>query len=144
MTISSREDGRIVANSLARMGIEGLAGQAIGDLSGGQQQRVFLARALAQEPHILLMDEPFTGVDMPTQEATLGLLDSLRGTDVTAMIATHDLSLAAGKFDEMLLLNGRLIACGTPEEVMRQEHLSQAFGTHLTVLPDGRVVVDVH
>jgi ABC-type Mn2+/Zn2+ transport system ATPase subunit len=141
---ASRQDRQIVQKCLAQLGIEDLGRHAIGDLSGGQQQRVFLARALAQEPHILLMDEPFTGVDIPTQEATLGLLDSLRGTDVTAMIATHDLSLAAGKFDEMLLLNGRLIACGKPKEVMRQEHLSQAFGTHLTVLPDGSVVVDVH
>jgi len=141
---ASSEDRQVVRQSLVQMGIEDLASYAIGDLSGGQQQRVFLARALAQEPHILLMDEPFTGVDMPTQEATLGLLDDLRGTDVTAMIATHDLSLAAGKFDQMLLLNGRLIACGKPEAVMRQENLSQAFGTHLTVLGDGSVVVDVH
>jgi ABC-type Mn2+/Zn2+ transport system ATPase subunit len=140
----SEKDRLVVGKSLAQMGIAELARKAIGDLSGGQQQRVFLARALAQEPHILLMDEPFTGVDMPTQEATLGLLDDLRGTDVTAMIATHDLNLAAGKFDRMLLLNGRLIACGKPEEVMKQENLSQAFGTHLMVLADGSVVVDVH
>jgi manganese/iron transport system ATP-binding protein/manganese/zinc/iron transport system ATP- binding protein len=126
------------------MDITGLEGQSINDLSGGQQQRVFLARALAQEPHILLMDEPFTGVDVTTQETTLGLLDDLRAVDVTVMIATHDLTQAADKFDLMLLLNHRLIAFGPPAEVMRQENIVKAFGARLTVLPDGSMIVDEH
>jgi ABC-type Mn2+/Zn2+ transport system ATPase subunit len=138
----TRRDRQAVNGSLAQMGIADLAGQSIGDLSGGQQQRVFLARALAQEPHILLMDEPFTGVDLTTQDATLRLLDDLRAAQVTAMIATHDLNLAADKFDLMLLLNHRLIAFGKPAEVMKQEGLSKAFGSHLTLLGDGSVVVD--
>ncbi len=138
----TRQDRQAVSNSLAQMGIGNLAGRSIGDLSGGQQQRVFLARALAQEPHILLMDEPFTGVDVTTQEATLRLLDDLRAAQVTAMIATHDLNLAADKFDLMLLLNRSLIAFGPPAEVMKQEYLSQAFGSRLTLLGDGSVVVD--
>jgi len=139
---ASREDQQAVSKSLAQMGIANLAGSSIGDLSGGQQQRVFLARALAQEPHILLMDEPFTGVDMTTQDATLGLLDDLRPADVTAMIATHDLNLAAGKFDLLLLLNHRVIAFGTPSEVMKQENLATAFGSRMAVLADGSVVID--
>jgi ABC-type Mn2+/Zn2+ transport system ATPase subunit len=139
---SSRQDRQVVQRSLGQMGIGPLGGQPIGDLSGGQQQRVFLARALAQEPHILLMDEPFTGVDLTTQETTLQLLDDLRAAEVTAMIATHDLNLATGKFDLMLLLNRRLIAFGKPEEVMRQEHLALAFGPEMTVLADGSVVID--
>ena len=138
----TRRDREAVSRSLAQMGIANLAAQSIGDLSGGQQQRVFLARALAQEPHILLMDEPFTGVDLTTQDATLHLLDDLHAAKVTAMIATHDLNLAADKFDLMLLLNHRLIAFGTPAEVMKQEFLSKAFGSHLTLLGDGSVVVD--
>ncbi len=138
----TRRDRQAVESSLAQMGIADLAGQSIGDLSGGQQQRVFLARALAQEPHILLMDEPFTGVDVTTQETTLRLLQDLRATQVTAMIATHDLNLAAGQFDLMLLLNHQLIAFGTPPEVMKQEHLSKAFGSRMTVLGDGTVVLD--
>lgn len=101
-------DHQTVSASLSQMGIANLAGQSIGDLSGGQQQRVFLARALAQEPHILLMDEPFTGVDLTTQDATLRLLDDLRPARVTAMIATHDLNLAADKFDLMLLLKSSI------------------------------------
>ncbi len=139
---ASAHDKQVVEKSLAQMGIAETANRSISDLSGGQQQRVFLARALAQEPHILLMDEPFTGVDAPTQEATLNLLDGLRDAQVTAMISTHDLNLAATRFDLMLLLNHRLVAFGKPEEVMKQAHLADAFGSHLTILPDGTVVVD--
>ncbi len=139
---ASRTDKQVVEKSLAQMGVANLSRQSISDLSGGQQQRVFLARALAQEPHILLMDEPFTGVDVTTQEATLKLLDDLRATEVTAMISTHDLNLAASKFDLMLLLNHRLIAFGTPDEVMKQANLANAFGSQLTILPDGTVMVD--
>ena len=87
------------------MGIAELAGAPIGELSGGQQQRVFLARALAQEPHILLMDEPFTGVDASTQEATLLLLDRLRERHITVLVTTHDLDMAAHRFDQ--------VACST-------------------------------
>jgi manganese/iron transport system ATP-binding protein len=139
---SSLQDKQIVQKSLAQLGISDLSRNSIGDLSGGQQQRVFLARALALEPHILLMDEPFTGVDVTTQDATLRLLDELRTAGVTAMISTHDLNLAAARFDLMLLLNHRLIAFGKPEEVMRQENLVKAFGSQLTVLADGSVVID--
>jgi len=140
----SPQDRQVVGRSLAQMGIAHLAERSISELSGGEQQRVFLARALAQEPHILLMDEPFTGVDVPTQESTLGLLDDLRAEDVTAMIATHDLGVAVEKFDLMLLLNHRLIAFGPPAEVMKQEHILRAFGARLTVLPDGSMVIDEH
>ncbi len=139
---SSQHDKQVVEKSLAQLGIGDLARSSIGDLSGGQQQRVFLARALALEPHILLMDEPFTGVDVTTQDATLKLLDELRAASVTAMISTHDLNLAAARFDLMLLLNHRLIAFGKPGQVMRQEYLVKAFGSQLTVLADGSVVID--
>ncbi len=140
----SAYDRKVVKRSLEQLGIAGLAGRSIGELSGGQQQRVFLARSLAQEPHILLMDEPFTGVDVTTQEATLKLLDDLQAAEVTAMISTHDLNLAASKFDLMLLLNQRLIAFGPPAEVLRQATLAQAFGSQVIVLPDGTTFVDDH
>ncbi len=113
----------------------------IGELSGGQQQRVFLARALAQEPHILLMDEPFTGVDVSTQDATLTLLDQLREHNVTLMVSTHDLNLAMNRFDLVLLINHRVIAFGTPAQVFTPEHISQAFGKHVLAFGD-KVVVD--
>jgi ABC-type Mn2+/Zn2+ transport system ATPase subunit len=140
----SRQDRQIVGRSLSQLGIGHLARRSISELSGGEQQRVFLARALAQQPHILLMDEPFSGVDVPTQESTLGLLDDLRAEDVTAMIATHDLGIAMEKFDLILLLNHRLIAFGSPSDVMKREHVMQAFGARLTVLPDGSMVADQH
>jgi manganese/iron transport system ATP-binding protein/manganese/zinc/iron transport system ATP- binding protein len=141
---ASRADREVVARSLAQMGITALANRSISELSGGEQQRAFLARALAQEPHILLMDEPFTGVDLPTQKSTMELLDDLRAEDVTAMIATHDLGVAIQKFDLILLINHRLVAFGPPAEVMKRDLIAQAFGEHLTTLPDGSVIVNEH
>jgi ABC-type Mn2+/Zn2+ transport system ATPase subunit len=138
----ARLDREIVQTSMRQMGIEDLANHSISDLSGGQQQRVFLARALAQQPHIILMDEPFTGVDTTTQEATMHLLDHLRQQKVTVLISTHDLTLAAARFDSILLLNKRLLAYGSPEEVLTTEHLTQAFGSHMLKLVDGSVLVD--
>ena len=119
-----------------------LADRPIGQLSGGQQQRAFLARAIAQEPHILLMDEPFTGVDVTTQEATLRLLDHLQEKEVTAMVSTHDLNLAGSRFDFVLLLNRRLIAFGKPQDVFTKEYLAQAFGNSLLVTDNGMMLVD--
>jgi len=138
----SKADQDVVRESLNQLGIADLEKKSIGELSGGQQQRVFLARAVAQEPHILLMDEPFTGVDVTTQETTLNLLDTLRERSVTAIISTHDLNLAANRFDYIILLNKRLIAFGPPGEVMRQENLARAFGNSLLVMENGAMLVD--
>lgn len=139
---ASAYDREAVQKSLSQMGIADLADQSIGQLSGGQQQRAFLARAIAQEPHILLMDEPFTGVDITTQEVTLRLLDHLQSQEVTAMVSTHDLNLAGSRFDLVLLLNHRLIAFGTPQEVFVKENLAQAFGNSLLVMENGMMLVD--
>ena len=138
----SAADRAAVHQALTQMGIANLAGESIGNLSGGQQQRVFLARALAQEPHILLMDEPFTGVDITTQEATLTLLDHLRTRQVTTIISTHDLNLAATRFDTVLLLNRHVVAYGKPEETLKQENLKRAFGSSLLVTENGAMLVD--
>lgn len=135
-------DLEIVERSLKQMNIFQFANASISDLSGGQQQRVFLARAIAQEPHILLMDEPFTGVDVTTQEATLNLLDHLRSREVTAIISTHDLNLAATRFDAVLLINKRLVAFGSPHEVLSQDNLQKAFGSSLLVMENGTMLVD--
>jgi ABC-type Mn2+/Zn2+ transport system ATPase subunit len=139
---ASIRDKQVVRKSMEQMGILDLAGKSIGQLSGGQQQRAFLARALAQEPHILLMDEPFTGVDITTQEATLALLDHLRQSEVTTIISTHDLNLAAANFDLVLLLNHRLVAYGPPREALSQQNLLRAFGSSLLVLENGTMLVD--
>ena len=138
----NRDDHEAVARGLSEMDISNLAKASISDLSGGQQQRVFLARALAQNPHILLMDEPFTGVDVTTQEATLNLLDHLRMKKVTAIISTHDLNLAASRFDAVILLNKELVAYGPPREVLNPQNLARAFGNSLLVMENGIVMVD--
>jgi ABC-type Mn2+/Zn2+ transport system ATPase subunit len=137
----SASDRKIVARSLEQMGVANLARTPIGELSGGQAQRVFLARALAQEPHILLMDEPFTGVDATTQEATLALIDQLKEQHVTVLVSTHDLEMAARRFDQVLLLNRRLVAYGSPSEVFQPDLVRQAFGSKALLL-DGLLVVD--
>lgn len=136
-----KADKAIVHQVLSQMDIADLADRPIHDLSGGQQQRAFLARALAQQPHILLMDEPFTGVDISTQETTLSLLDELRSQNVTVMVSTHDLNLARERFDLVILLNHRLVTYGTPVEVFTTEHVSLAFHTQMLML-DGALVVD--
>ena len=136
-----KEDRAAVSQSLAHLGISDLASVPVGNLSGGQQQRVFLARALVQEPHILIMDEPFTGVDVSTQEATLWLFDRLKDLHVTVLISTHDLQLAASRFDQVILLNKTLIACGTPERVLTRNNLTEAFGGQVLSL-DGMPAVD--
>ena len=87
------------------------------------------------------MDEPFTGVDVSTQEATLSLLDQLQGQGVTLMVSTHDLNLASNRFGQVLLINRRVIAFGHPAQVFASELLAQAFGTHALAL-EGKVVVD--
>lgn len=139
---ASSYDKQRVQTSLSQMGIADLAQRSIGQLSGGQQQRAFLARALAQEPHILLMDEPFTGVDATTQEMTLQLLEHLQEHEVTAIVSTHDLNLASSRFDYVLLLNHRLIAFGKPQDVFAKENLAQAFGNSLLVMENGVMLVD--
>ena len=137
-----KRDRALVDESLDRMGIADLASRSINELSGGQQQRVFLARALAQEPHIFLMDEPFNGVDRVTQDATLDLLDHLREKDVTVLISTHDLNLAATRFDKVLLLNRALVAYGRADEVLGEENLVRAFGSSLLVKAGATLLVD--
>lgn len=129
------EDVAAVRRSLEQLGLAALARRPIGDLSGGQQQRVFLARAMAQEPEILLLDEPFTGVDTVTQDATMELLDVLRREGVTALISTHDLNMAA-RCDEVLLLNQRLMACGPVDQVFTPSLLRAAFGGQVLVLEE--------
>jgi ABC-type Mn2+/Zn2+ transport system ATPase subunit len=139
---ASKHDREIVLHCLDQMRIANLAKRSIDELSGGQQQRVFLARALAQEPHILLMDEPFTGVDAATQETTLALLDDLQAQYVTTMISTHDLNLAAARFEQVLLLNHHVVAYGAVSEVFTPQALGRAFSGQVLMLPSGTVLVD--
>lgn len=130
---ASRRDREIVKGSLARVQAEDLAHKQIGALSGGQQQRVFIARALAQEANLILMDEPLGGLDIPSQEAILDILLSLRQDGVTVLLATHDLGLAAERFDRILLINREIIALGKPDIVLSTENLLVAYGGKIKV-----------
>jgi len=121
-------DREVVQRSLEQVGMADHADRQIGELSGGQQQRVFIARALAQEAKILLMDEPFSGVDASAQETILEILGQLHEQGVTMLVSTHDLNLAVEWSDQMALLNGRLIAYGPPREVVTPERLAKAYG----------------
>lgn len=138
----SKHDHEVVTRSLAELNIDQIANSSIDELSGGQQQRVFLARAIAQEPHILLMDEPFTGIDTPTQEVTFTLIEKLKERNVTVLVSTHDLNLAATRFDHVLLMNRRLISIGSAEKVLTQQHMSHAFGNSFLTLENGQVIMD--
>ena len=132
----SRLDWDVVHNSLERVNAAHLAKKQIGELSGGQQQRIFIARSLAQEAELLLLDEPLTGLDAPNQDSFFTILDGLRSDGVTVLVATHDLNLAVERFDRVLLLNKRLIALGSGEEVLAAENLLAAYGGHMHRIGD--------
>lgn len=134
-------DWQYVRQSLKVVGLEGLADRQISELSGGQQQRMFIARALAQEAELMLMDEPFTGLDPGSQQDILNIMDELRGRDVTVLASTHDLNLAGEHFDRVLLLNRRVYGIGRPAEVFTPERLLHAFGGHLRLLQADNEVV---
>ncbi|HET7009671.1 MAG TPA: metal ABC transporter ATP-binding protein [Anaerolineales bacterium] len=133
-----RKDWQVALSALERVGLADAASRQIGDLSGGQQQRVFLAQALAQEAELVLLDEPFTGLDFPSLDALFAILDELQAAGVTEIISTHDLNLAADRFSQVLLINRRLIAVGAPAQVLTQPNLVAAYGGHVHRLPEGQ------
>ncbi len=130
-------DKELVWEALKTVGMEKHADTPIGEFSGGQQQRVFLARALAQEAEVLLLDEPVSGVDAPSQHEIFDLLRRLQRAGKTVIVTTHDLSCVAERFDLALLLNGRVVAFGRPEEVFTPELLNETYQSHLMVLKVG-------
>ncbi len=134
-----RKDWDLVQEALGLVGMEHLAQRQIGELSGGQQQRVFIARALAQEAELMLMDEPLTGLDLRSQEDIFAVLETLRRRQVTILVATHDLNLAAERFDRLMLLNQRLIGFGQAGEVFTPALLSQAYSGSMRLIetPNG-------
>jgi manganese/iron transport system ATP-binding protein len=123
-----KRDWEFVRTALETVGISDLSARQISELSGGQQQRMFIARALAQEAELMLMDEPLTGLDTPAQEGLLALIGELQKRGATIMVATHDLEQAARHFDRILLLNHRMIAFGPAAEVLQPEQLLEAYG----------------
>ena len=137
-----KKDWEHVRHALEIVDLSDLAARQIGQLSGGQQQRMFIARALAQEAELMLMDEPLSGLDTPSQEGLLDLLDTLRNQNVTVMVATHDLDQAARHFERIMLINHRIIAFDIPDRVMQTDHLLQAYGGRLKIDPGGTMLVD--
>ena len=124
--------------ALERVRLADLSQRLIGELSGGEQRRMLIARALAQDADLVLLDEPLAGLDATAQHDLLALLDDLRREDKTLFVATHDLSCVAANFDHAVLLNRRVVAFGRPAEVFTEELLSAAFQRHLLVLPGGQ------
>jgi manganese/iron transport system ATP-binding protein len=133
-----------VGEALETVGMADAARRQIGALSGGQRRRVFLARALAAEPELYLLDEPVTGVDIRTQEELMDVLEAEARAGKTVIATTHDLICAAQRFHEAALLNGRLVAHGPAELVLDQRLLAETYGGHVLVLPGdgGRLVLD--
>jgi ABC-type Mn2+/Zn2+ transport system ATPase subunit len=138
----SRDDWKFVHNCLRRVHLEDLARRQISELSGGQKQRMFLARALAQEADLVLLDEPLAGLDIPSQDQILEILDELKQQRITVLFATHDLDLAA-RFDRILLLNRSLVAFGDREQVLTTENLTKAYGGTMQVVEtaEGRILI---
>jgi len=130
----SRTDREIAINALERVDMLPLAKRQISELSGGQQQRVFIARSLAQQADLYLMDEPFVGIDAASEEAILNLLRSMRSEGKTVILVHHDLHTALQFFDWVVLLNTRLIGAGPIEEVLTEENLTKAYGGKLNLL----------
>jgi manganese/zinc/iron transport system ATP- binding protein len=123
-----RRDREDALAALAQVRMRRFAPVQIGALSGGQQQRVFIARALLQEADVYLLDEPFSGVDAPTQALVLQVLDDLRLAGKTIVFATHDLAMAERSADVSVLLNRRVIAAGPPSQVLTVPNLQLTFG----------------
>ncbi len=131
-----RHDREKALEALDRVGMADYANRQISQLSGGQQQRVFLARALAQESQIYFMDEPFASVDAATEHAIVQVLSDLRSQGKTIVVVHHDLQTVRDYFDHVILLNMRVVAHGTVDDVFTQENLKKTYGGRLTLLSE--------
>jgi ABC-type Mn2+/Zn2+ transport system ATPase subunit len=141
------EDRDRVAAALETVGMADAGERQIGALSGGQRRRVFLARAIAADPELYLLDEPVTGVDARTQEDLMDVLEAEARAGKTVIATTHDLICAAQRFHQAALLNGRLVAYGSANLVLDRRLLSETYGGHVLVLPgdgEGLVIDDAH
>ncbi|MEM1254548.1 MAG: metal ABC transporter ATP-binding protein [Cyanobacteria bacterium P01_H01_bin.21] len=128
----NRQARYLAQAALERVGMYELRERPIGELSGGQQQRVFLARALAKEAELLIFDEPFTAIDRKTEDIIFDIFQDLRAAGKTLLVINHDLGDSLAIYDQLLLLNKRLIAQGTRQEVVTSDNLERAYGRGLT------------
>ncbi|WP_016951063.1 metal ABC transporter ATP-binding protein [Anabaena sp. PCC 7108] len=131
LRIPSVQDKQVVRESLERVQMWEMCNRQIGELSGGQKKRAFFARALAQQGKILLLDEPFTGVDIKTEKAMIDLLLELREQGHTILVSTHDLASITTFCNQVVLINRTILAYGNTSEVFTAENLSRTFGGSL-------------
>ncbi|HET7728372.1 MAG TPA: metal ABC transporter ATP-binding protein [Candidatus Limnocylindrales bacterium] len=136
------DDRRAVARALALVGMDGSMDVQVGRLSGGQRRRVFLARALAAEPDLYLLDEPVTGIDATTQEELMDILEAEARRGKTVIATTHDLACAAQRFQRVLAVNRGVVAHGPSSLVLDPNVLARAYGGHLLMLGTTAVVLD--
>jgi ABC-type Mn2+/Zn2+ transport system ATPase subunit len=127
-----RDDRRATADALARVGLTELADEPFGELSGGQRQRVLIARALVQDARLLLLDEPFAGLDLPGSDRLLQVLDDLSDDGCSALVAVHDVDQAR-RWDRVLCLNRRQVAFGEPATILTSRVLELTYGGAITL-----------
>ena len=132
----SKEDKEIAREAIHKVKLEAFMDRQISQLSGGQQQRVFIARALAQQADLYLLDEPFAGVDMASEHAIITLLQGMRDEGKTVVVVHHDLQTVAQYFDWLILLNTRMIAAGPTKEIFTPENLHKTYGGKLNILSE--------
>ena len=141
----TRQDRRAAELALERVGMADLRKRLIGELSGGQRRRVLLARALADDPRLLLLDEPLTGLDARAQHQLLDIIWNLQAGGSTVVLSTHDLSCVSSACDYAACLNRHVVAYGTPDQVLTEKVLSDTFGTHLLMVHvDGQAYAYQH
>ena len=141
----TKADRRASDEALELVGIAPLRKRLIGELSGGQRRRVLLARALAANPKLLLLDEPLAGLDATAQHQLLDIIDGLRAGGTTVVLSTHDLNCVSTRCSKAACLNRRLIAVGAASEVLNERVLSETFGTHLLLIHvDGQAYAYQH
>jgi ABC-type Mn2+/Zn2+ transport system ATPase subunit len=137
------KDREIAIESLTHVGMERHKDTALGHLSGGQQQRVFIARALAQQPKVLLLDEPTTGLDITAQHNVIELVEHLHDElGLTVLLITHDINMIRSRVDRLVLLKTRLYAAGPPADVLKPEILSEVYGKDLVITEKDLVIVE--
>lgn len=144
LRIPRAADHAAVAEALRRVGLWELRERQIGELSGGQKKRVFVARALAQQGRVILLDEPFTGVDVKTEEAIVALLRELREEGRLILVSTHNLGSVPEFCDRVVLINRTVLACGPTDEVFTAENLQRAFGGALRHFDLSHSTVEAH
>ena len=139
----AKQDQEIALQALTNVGMQDHRDSALGHLSSGQQQRVLIARALAQQPQVLLLDEPTTGIDITTQHSVLDLVRRLhRDLGLTVLLVTHDINMIRSQVDRLVLLKTRLFAAGAPEAVLKLDILQQVYGKDLVITEKDLIIVE--